>query len=62
MAQPKLVLTKDKESKLTKPVFIDVDLLEGIKALKHETGLSIQKIAEKFIKYGLENVEIEEGD
>ncbi|MGF3066621.1 hypothetical protein ACQV2X_05450 [Facklamia sp. P12945] len=62
MAEPKLILTKEKEAKATKPIFIDVELLDGIKELKQETGISIQRIAEKFIKYGIENVEIEEVD
>ena len=60
MVQPRLVLTKEKEAKVTKPVFIDDELLDKIRDLKNETGISISKIVEKFVSYGLENVEIEE--
>lgn len=60
MAQPRLVLTKEKESKAIKPVFIDNELLDKVRDLKNETGISISKIVEKFVRYGIENVEIEE--
>lgn len=60
MAQPRLVLTKQTESKSVKPVFIDVELHKQILDLKSETGISIGKIIEKFIRYGLKNVEIED--
>lgn len=60
MAQPRLVLTKQTESKVVKPVFIDVELHKQILDLKSETGLSIGKIVEKFVRYGIKNVEIED--
>ncbi|EFR30624.1 hypothetical protein [Eremococcus coleocola] len=60
MAQPRLVIEKEKQAKAIKPVFIDVELLEQIKELKQETGWPIQRITEKFIRYGLENVEVVE--
>ncbi|MDN5954539.1 MAG: hypothetical protein L0H99_11630 [Loigolactobacillus coryniformis] len=60
MAQPKLVLTKQTESKAVKPVFIDAELHKQILDLKNETGISIGRIAEKFIRYGIQNVEIED--
>ncbi|MFN0602675.1 hypothetical protein [Facklamia hominis] len=62
MAKPRLVIQKEKESVATKPVFIDVDLLDAIKELKQETGVPIRRIIEKFVKYGINNVEIEDSD
>ena len=44
MAQPRLVLTKEKESKVTKPVFIDDELLDKIRDLKNETVISTSKL------------------
>lgn len=58
MAEPKLTITKEKETKNTSAVFVDTDLLKGVKEIKAESGVSIQRIVEKFIKYGIENVEI----
>ncbi|MEN2307880.1 hypothetical protein [Lentilactobacillus parabuchneri] len=41
-------------------VNIDADLHAQLLDLKHDTGLSITKIVERFIAYGIKNVEIEE--
>ena len=60
MAQPKLQIIKEKETKNTSAVFINVDLLDAVKQIKQESGVSIQRIVEKFVKYGVENVEIVE--
>ena len=60
MADPRLIITKEKENKSTSAVFVDVELLDQVKLLKQETGWSIQKIVEQFIRYGIENVEIVE--
>lgn len=58
----KLVLKAEKTDKTTLPVFIGVDLLDQLKEIKAETNLPIRKIVEKFIRYGLENVVIEDED
>lgn len=58
----KLVLKSEKTDKTTLPVFIGVDLLDQLKEIKAETNLPIRKIVEKFIRYGLENVVIEDED
>ncbi|WP_283679924.1 hypothetical protein [Lentilactobacillus sp. Marseille-Q4993] len=60
MAKPRLVLYKEKEVKNTRLVNIDADLHAQLLDLKHDTGLSITKIVERFIAYGIKNVEIEE--
>ncbi|KRN01438.1 hypothetical protein FD13_GL001031 [Levilactobacillus senmaizukei DSM 21775 = NBRC 103853] len=46
----------------TKPVFIDTELHAKIKELKEETGLTITTIVDAFLRYGVENVEIKDGD
>lgn len=58
----KLVLKAEKTDKTTLPVFIGVDLLDQLKEIKAEINLPIRKIVEKFIRYGLENVVIEDED
>lgn len=58
MANPRLTIVKEKETKNTSAVFIDVELLNAVKQIKQESGVSIQRIVEKFVKYGIENVEI----
>lgn len=58
MAEPRLVLTKETEPKAVRPVFIDAELHKQILDLKNETGISIGRIVEKFIRYGIQNVEI----
>jgi len=58
MATPRLTITKEKETRNTSAVFIDTDLIDAVNAIKQESGVSIQRIVEKFVKYGIENVEI----
>ncbi|MCW6661862.1 hypothetical protein NHG28_06430 [Aerococcaceae bacterium NML201209] len=58
--EQKIILVKEKENKQTSAVFVDNELLDGIRDIKNETGISIQKIVEKFIRFGLENYEIVE--
>ena len=58
MATPRLTIIKEKETRNTSAVFIDTDLIDAVKAIKQESGVSIQRIVEKFVKYGIENVEI----
>lgn len=62
MAEPKLILVKQSESRVVKPVFIDAELHKQLLDLKNETGVSLGQIAEKFIKYGINNVEITEDE
>lgn len=62
MAKPRLVIYKEKEAKTTRPVYIDTDLHAQLLALKAETGLTVNKIVQRFITYGLKNVEIEESE
>lgn len=58
----KLVLKAEKESKATMPVFIDIDQHQKLLALKSETGIPLRRLVEKFIRFGLENVVIENED
>ncbi|MFL2028123.1 hypothetical protein [Loigolactobacillus zhaoyuanensis] len=60
MAQPNLVLTKQPESRTVKPVFIDANLHRQLLDLKNETSIPIGRIVEKFVRYGIQNVEIED--
>lgn len=46
----------------TKPVFIDIELHAKIKELKEETGLPITTIVDTFLRYGVENVQIKDGE
>lgn len=62
MADPRLVLVKQTESKNVKPVFIDSEIHKQLLNLKNETGVPLGRIVEKFVKYGIANVEIEEDD
>ena len=58
----KVILVKETPNNISRPILIDADLLDQIKELKLETGISIQKIVEKFIRFGLENTEVIESD
>ncbi|WP_313631399.1 hypothetical protein [Enterococcus devriesei] len=58
----KLVLKAEKDDKKTLPVFIGIDLLDQIKEIKSETNIPIRRIVEKCIRFGLDNLEIEEED
>lgn len=58
--EPKLVLQiVEEQSKASKPVFIDVDLIDQLREIKMETGIPINRLVMKFIRFGLENVVIE---
>ncbi|WP_251948925.1 hypothetical protein [Levilactobacillus brevis] len=59
-----LILTKASNSAVsgTKPVFIDIELHKQIKELKEETGLPITTIVNTFLRYGIDNVEIKDGE
>lgn len=63
MAKPRLVLEKKpKQPKVSKLISIDVSLHDQLLDIKHETGLTVTSIVNKFIAYGVKNVEIEEAD
>ncbi|KRK49013.1 hypothetical protein [Secundilactobacillus kimchicus] len=63
MAKPRLVLEKkSKEPKVSKLISIDVSLHDQLLDIKHETGLTVTSIVNKFIAYGVKNVEIEEAE
>lgn len=60
MTQRKLTLKKQSssDSPTRKPVFIDTEYHKQLLELKNETGVPLKRIVAKFIKYGIENVEI----
>lgn len=62
MSKPRLVLEKQSEPKSRKLITIDSSLHEQLLDVKHETGLSLTVIVDKFIAYGIANVEIEDPD
>ena len=43
-----------------KQIFIDAGLHKQIKQLKDETGVSMTRIVDSFLRYGIENVVIKE--
>lgn len=48
----------------TKPIFVDVSILDSIREIKEETGIPMRRIVEQFIYYAMNNVEVvdDEGD
>lgn len=48
----------------TKPIFVDISILDSIREIKEETGIPMRRIVEQFIYYAMNNVEIvdDEGD
>lgn len=63
MAKPRLVLhKKPKEPTVSKLISIDAGLHEQLLDIKHETGLSVTAIVNRFIAYGVQNVEIEDSE
>ena len=56
----KIVLKKEKKSKATLPVFIDIELMDQLKEIKEETGQPVRKIVESCIRLGLKNIEVVE--
>lgn len=60
MTDKKLVLKAERDDKKTLPVFIGIDLLDKLKEIKSETNIPIRRIVEKCIKFGLDNLIIEE--
>lgn len=62
MSEAKLTIVKNNEhrAKVLKIINIDERLHRQLAELKDETGVGIQQLAEKFIRFGIENVEIVE--
>ncbi|WP_282803966.1 hypothetical protein [Secundilactobacillus kimchicus] len=60
----KLIITRERKTNETavKPVFIHNDILDKIRDLKQETGVSIGRLVEAFIEYGLDHVEIKDSE
>lgn len=56
----KLTIYKTSEAKATKPVFIDTELLNRINEIKQETGVPINRLVDKMLRYALNNIEITE--
>lgn len=63
MAKPRLVLhKKPKEPTVSKLISIDASLHEQLLDIKRETGLTVTAIVNRFIAYGVQNVEIEDSE
>lgn len=60
----KLILRKQRvnENNGTKPIFVDVSILDSIREIKEETGIPMRRIVEQFIYYAMNNVEIVDED
>lgn len=54
----KLILKREKIVQSQKPVYVDIDTWYKISQLKADTGVPIGKIVDKFLRWGLNNVEI----
>lgn len=55
----KLILQVETEVKTVRPVFVASDLMDQLKEIKLETGIPINRLVAKFIKFGLEHLVIE---
>lgn len=58
--EPKLILKKEKEIVATKPIFIDVNILNTLKEIKAETNIPMNKLAQEFILFGIQHMEIQD--
>ncbi|MGA3472593.1 hypothetical protein ACA578_13465 [Lactiplantibacillus plantarum] len=63
----KLVLRKQhlNSNNGTKPIFVDVSILDSIREIKEETGIPMRRIVKQFLCYAMKNVQIvdeEEGN
>ena len=58
--EPKLILKKEKEIVATKPIFIDVNILNTLKEIKAETNIPMYKLAQEFILFGIQHMEIQD--
>lgn len=58
----KLILKKETaiSDKAKKPIFINADVHKQLTKIKNETGIPMIKIADAFLRYGIENVVIKE--
>ncbi|MDK2844101.1 MAG: hypothetical protein PWP69_893 [Enterococcus sp.] len=60
--EPKLILKKEKEIVATKPIFIDVNILNTLKEIKAETNIPMNKLAQEFILFGIQHMEIQDSE
>lgn len=60
--EPKLILKKEKEVVATKPIFIDVNILNTLKEIKAETNIPMNKLAQEFILFGIQHMEIQDSE
>lgn len=60
--EPKLILKKEKEIVATKPIFIDVNILNTLKEIKAETNIPMNKLAQEFILFGIHHMEIQDSE
>lgn len=58
--EPRLILKKEKEIVATKPIFIDVNILNTLKEIKAETNIPMNKLAQEFILFGIQHMEIQD--
>ena len=58
--EPKLILKKEKEIVATKPIFIDVNIFNTLKEIKAETNIPMNKLAQEFILFGIQHMEIQD--
>ena len=60
--EPKLILKKEKEIVATKPIFIDVNILNTLKEIKAEPNIPMNKLAQEFILFGIQHMEIQDSE
>ena len=60
----KLILRKETtvSESVRKPIFIKTDVHKQIKKLSEETGVPMTEIVDAFLRYGINNVVIEDGE
>lgn len=46
----------------TKPIFIDVNILNTLKEIKAETNIPMNKLAQEFILFGIQHMEIQDSE
>lgn len=60
----KLVIARERKANeaAVKPVFIHNDILDKVRDIKKETGVTIGRLVELFIEFGVDHVEIKDSD
>lgn len=60
----KLILKKETATSesVRKPIFIKTDVHKQIKKLSEETGVPMTEIVDTFLRYGISNVVIKDGE